>query len=100
MKFLRIAVLQSLALGTLVHAAEMPAPATGAATASEAPKPSRASIVGKIIDAAGKPVEGVTVFVYEGWPKKEDYNYCPTCFPDCGKQCVTDVSGAFHLDDL
>jgi hypothetical protein len=46
---------------------------------------------GKVTDAAGKPLERATVFIYEGHVKKGYAVYCPTCWADCGKHASNDA---------
>ena len=60
----------------------------------------RATIMGKVADAAGKPVEHATVMVYEAGVKKGYSAYCPTCWADCGKRTLTDAEGAFSIPGL
>ena len=60
----------------------------------------RASIAGRVVDAAGKPVEHATVMVYEAGVRKGYSTYCPTCWADCGKRTVTDSEGAFTISRL
>ncbi|SPE36509.1 exported hypothetical protein [Candidatus Sulfopaludibacter sp. SbA3] len=60
----------------------------------------RATLIGKVTDAAGKAVEHATVMVYEAGVRKGYSIYCPTCYPDCGKHAVTDPEGNFTISGL
>jgi protocatechuate 3,4-dioxygenase beta subunit len=60
----------------------------------------RATATGQVIDAAGKPLERATVFIYEGHVKKGYGAYCPTCWADCGKHASTDADGNFSIAGL
>jgi hypothetical protein len=60
----------------------------------------RATATGKVTDAAGKPLEHATVFIYEGHVKKGYGVYCPTCWADCGKHAATDPDGNFTIAGL
>ncbi len=55
---------------------------------------------GNVTDAAGKPLEHATVFIYEGHVKKGYGVYCPTCWADCGKHASTDTDGNFTIAGL
>lgn len=69
--------------------------ASGFAVAEE-----RATAIGTVTDAAGKPLEHATVFIYEGHVKKGYGVYCPTCWADCGKHAATDGEGKFSIAGL
>ena len=73
---------------TLIHGAE-------SSIAEE-----RAAVTGKVVDAAGKPLEHATVMVYSAGVKKGLSYFCPTCYPDCGKRTVTDRAGNFAINSL
>jgi hypothetical protein len=60
----------------------------------------RATATGKVVDAAGAPVERATVMVYEAGVKKGYSLFCPTCYVDCGKRAVTDADGKFMIAGL
>jgi hypothetical protein len=60
----------------------------------------RATATGTVTDAAGKPLEHATVFIYEGRVKKGYGVYCPTCWADCGKHASTDSGGNFTIAGL
>lgn len=62
--------------------------------------PDRPDLHGTVKDAAGKPVEGVTVFIYTAGVRTGTSIYCPGCYPDCGKQAVTDAAGRFIIPSL
>jgi protocatechuate 3,4-dioxygenase beta subunit len=60
----------------------------------------RATVTGKVTDAAGRPLDHATVLVYEGRIKKGYGVYCPSCWVDCGKHAVTDAEGSFTISSL
>jgi hypothetical protein len=60
----------------------------------------RATVTGKVTDAAGKPLEHATVMVYHAGVKKGYSIFCPSCYTDCGKRTISDVSGAFTIEGL
>jgi hypothetical protein len=60
----------------------------------------RATASGKVVDAAGAPVDHATVMVYEAGVKKGYSLFCPTCYVDCGKRTTTDVEGKFTIAGL
>lgn len=60
----------------------------------------RLTIIGKVSDSSGKPVEHVTVMVYHAGVKKGYSTYCPSCYADCGKRTVTDNQGMFTFKGL
>lgn len=60
----------------------------------------RATLTGKVTDAAGKPLERATVIVYRAGVKKGYSTVCPSCYRDCGKRDITDGSGAFTIREL
>jgi hypothetical protein len=60
----------------------------------------RATATGKVVDAAGKPVENATVIVHSAGLKKGYSIFCPTCYTDCGKRAVTDPQGNFAISGL
>jgi hypothetical protein len=60
----------------------------------------RATLTGKVTDAAGKPLEDATVLVYKAGVKKGYSTFCPSCYTDCGKRAVTNASGEFTIDGL
>ncbi len=55
---------------------------------------------GKVTDAAGKPLEHATVFIYEGRVRTGYGVYCPTCWADCGKHSSTDADSHFSIAGL
>ena len=94
----RITLLAAASLGIAAQAADL---ATLPPASAETPaKPGRAHIVGKVTDAAGKPVEGAVVFVDTAWPKVGLGVLCPSCYADCAKQATSGPGGEFRLDDL
>jgi hypothetical protein len=60
----------------------------------------RASITGKVVDAAGSPVEHATVLVYHAGVKHGYSTFCPSCYADCGKRALTDAKGDFQFQGL
>ncbi len=60
----------------------------------------RVSISGKVVDAAGAPVENAAVLIYKAGVKTGYSTYCPTCYVDCGKHTVTGPDGGFTLKGL
>jgi hypothetical protein len=60
----------------------------------------RATLTGRVTDAAGKPLEHATVIVYHAGVKKGYSTFCPSCFTDCGKRDVTNASGEFTIKGL
>jgi uncharacterized GH25 family protein len=64
------------------------------------PAADRATLTGKVADAAGKPVEHATVMVYEAGAKIGYSIFCPTCYTDCGKHTLTDADGNFAIGGL
>jgi len=60
----------------------------------------RATLTGKVTDAAGKPLERATVMVYHAGVKQGYSTFCPSCYTDCGKRAITDASGAFTISGL
>jgi hypothetical protein len=57
-------------------------------------------ITGKVVDAAGKPVEHATVLVYHAGVKQGYSTFCPSCYADCGKRTFTDAKGEFQFREL
>src|ERR1051325_9101579 len=60
----------------------------------------RATIDGRVIDAAGKPVATATVIVYAAGVKVGYSTFCPTCCVDCGKRVVTSAQGDYRIQSL
>lgn len=60
----------------------------------------RATVIGRVADSTGKPVEHATVMVYKAGVKKGYSAYCPTCWADCGKRASTDAAGKFAIAGL
>lgn len=59
-----------------------------------------ATLTGKVVDAAGKPIEHATVLIYHGGVKKGYSTFCPSCYADCGKRTLTDAGGMFSIKGL
>ena len=60
----------------------------------------RLTLIGRVSDSAGKPVEHATVMVYHAGVKKGYSTYCPSCYVDCGKRTITDNQGMFTFKGL
>jgi hypothetical protein len=60
----------------------------------------RLSVIGKVSDTRGRPIEHATVLVYSAGVKKGYSRYCPTCYTDCGKHAITDGKGTFTITGL
>ena len=60
----------------------------------------RATIHGRVLDEAGKPVERATVLLYAAGVKIGYSTYCPTCYADRGKRTAPDRSGAYTIAGL
>jgi len=60
----------------------------------------RATVSGKIVDLAGKPLENAIVIVHSAGVKKGYSIFCPTCYRDCGKRAVTDANGNYAISGL
>ncbi len=62
--------------------------------------PARGNLVGKVVDAAQKPISHATVFIYTAGPRVGLGILCPSCYVDCGKKATTDVDGKFLISNL
>ncbi|MGH7244059.1 MAG: carboxypeptidase regulatory-like domain-containing protein [Phycisphaerales bacterium] len=62
--------------------------------------PARADLHGVIVDESGKPVSGVTVYVWTAAVKTGYSSFCPSCYPDCGKRAETNDKGEFEIKSL
>jgi len=60
----------------------------------------RATAIGTVTDAEGKPVEHAMVLVYEAGVRTGYGIYCPTCWADCGKRALTDAEGRYTIAGL
>lgn len=60
----------------------------------------RATVTGKVTDAAGKPLEHATVLVFHAGAKQGYSIFCPSCYTDCGKRTITDANGGFTVAGL
>lgn len=60
----------------------------------------RATVTGKVLDSAGKPLASATVMVYSAGVKKGYSRFCPTCYRDCGKRTITDTAGNYSIGGL
>ena len=61
---------------------------------------SRATLTGKVVDAAGKPLAHAVVMVYQGSVKHGYSTSCPTCYVDCGKRAITAADGSYKISGL
>lgn len=60
----------------------------------------RAAVSGKVLGSDGKPIEHVTVLVYEAQTRRGYSMYCPTCWVDCGKRTLTNAEGEYSISGL
>ena len=60
----------------------------------------RATVSGRVLGADGKPIEHVTVLVYEARTRRGYSVYCPTCWVDCGKRTLTKAEGEYSISGL
>lgn len=67
---------------------------------SLSPHSDRATLTGKVTDAAGHPLDHATVIVDEAGVLKGYSIFCPSCYTDCGKRTITDASGNFTFASL
>lgn len=58
------------------------------------------TLSGTVFDTNKAAIPGATVFVYSAGPRVGTTSFCPTCYPDCRKNDVTDEKGAFRIKDL
>lgn len=59
-----------------------------------------ATITGKVVDSAGKPLTNATVMVYSAGVKNGYSLFCPTCYRDCGKRTLTGPDGNYTIIGL
>ena len=76
-----------------LHAADKPILAVRAASA-------RPTLAGVVVGPNGKPVAGANVYLYTAAPLKGTSPFCPSCYPDCQKQAVTNPKGQFRIPAL
>lgn len=57
-------------------------------------------VKGLVTGADGDFLQGASVYVFTAQPKDGKSIVCPSCYPDCAKQAVTDASGKFVLSGL
>jgi peroxiredoxin/uncharacterized GH25 family protein len=60
----------------------------------------RPTLRGVILDDEAKPVKGARVFIFTAAPKEGVGVLCPSCYPDCQKQALTDAEGQFKIESL
>ncbi|MGL4555118.1 MAG: hypothetical protein ACRC33_28465, partial [Gemmataceae bacterium] len=70
--------------------------AGGPATAAD----EKPALTGVVRAEKGGPLEGVRVRVWTAGPRGGVGDLCPSCYPDCGKQAVTDKDGRFAIKGL
>ena len=58
------------------------------------------TLIGKVTDASGKPIENATVMVYHAGMKTGYSVFCPSCYADCGKRALTDAAGTYIFKNL
>jgi hypothetical protein len=58
------------------------------------------TIEGRVTDPQAKPIAGATVHVYTARPRVGLGSTCASCYPECGKQVVTDRRGRFTIQGL
>jgi hypothetical protein len=57
-------------------------------------------LIGRVVDAAGKPIPQATVFIYTARPRIGVGGICPGCYADCRKKAATDGEGKYRIADL
>src|SRR6266496_2855775 len=57
-------------------------------------------LTGTVLNEAGKPLSGASVFIYTAAPKEGVGILCPSCYPDCRKQAKSDGQGQFAIEDM
>jgi uncharacterized GH25 family protein len=62
--------------------------------------PDRPDLDGRVVDQAGAPLRGATVFIYTAAARVGINPYCPSCYADCAKSAKTDDTGAFAIRSL
>lgn len=70
----------------------------GIASAEDAPP--RPDLAGTVFDDSGAPLREATVFLYTAGPRTGTSTFCPSCYPDCRKQAMTDRNGHFRIESL
>lgn len=68
--------------------------------AHAAPDTDGLAVSGRVLDDAGQPIEGATVYVYSAGVREGTSPYCPTCYADCGKRATSDAEGRFTIGGL
>jgi uncharacterized GH25 family protein len=71
-----------------------------AATLSISLAADHVTLIGKVTNSAGKPLEDATVMIYHAGVKEGYSTFCPSCYADCGKRAVTDQAGSFTIPKL
>lgn len=57
----------------------------------------RGTLVGRVVNDAGKPLTGAKVHVYTAAPRDGVGAICPSCYPECAKSAFTDRQGRFVI---
>ncbi|MBN1568084.1 MAG: carboxypeptidase regulatory-like domain-containing protein [Acidobacteria bacterium] len=60
----------------------------------------RVTLAGRVVDSTGKPLDHVTVLVYQAGVKTGYSTYCPSCYADCGKRAITAADGSYRIGSL
>ncbi len=68
--------------------------------AQDGKPPPRGDVSGTVRSAGGDLVDDATVMVWTAGVKEGYSTYCPSCYPDCGKQARTDSNGRFTVPSL
>ena len=74
----------------------------GLARAGTSPTAANATLTiqGRVVSPSKQPIAGATVFVYTAQPRVGLGSTCPSCYPECAKQAVTDKKGRFAISGL
>ena len=57
-------------------------------------------LIGQITDENDLPISGASISIYTAKLKTGVSTICPSCYPDCEKESVTDSKGGFEIKDL
>jgi hypothetical protein len=67
---------------------------------AEIPVPERPDLTGRIMDSAGQPLPGATIFIYTAKPRLVPGFLCPSWYADCRKSARSDANGEFRIESL
>lgn len=70
------------------------------AAVASATRSAAAGVSGRVLNEAGEPIAGATIFVYTAAPKTGASSLCPSCYADCGKTAKSDAKGRFTFASL